>query len=75
MSYLEKDKREHLTSIDLKKLLSHLPQEYEIIIKLHPNEGMLRSKYNNLDARIHCFYNEFVDIQELYILCESMITD
>lgn len=70
-----KDKREHLTSIDLKKLLSHLPEEYEIIIKLHPNEGMLRSKYNNLDARIHCFYNEFVDIQELYILCESMITD
>lgn len=70
-----KDEREKLTSIDLKKLLTYLPEEYEIIVKLHPNESQLRGKYNNLDSRIHCFYNEFVDIQELYILCETMITD
>lgn len=70
-----KKEREDLTSVDLVKLLEYLPKEYEIIVKLHPNEGMLRSKYNSLDARIHCFYNEFVDIQELYILCETMITD
>ena len=58
------------------KLLEYLPKEYEIIVHLHPNEGMLRSKYNSLDASIHIvFYNEFVDIQELYILCETMITD
>ncbi len=72
---MEKKERENLTSVDLVKLLEYLPKEYEIIVKLHPNEGMLRSKYNSLDARIHCFYNEFVDIQELYILCETMITD
>ncbi|MDW8573910.1 CDP-glycerol glycerophosphotransferase family protein [Staphylococcus shinii] len=72
---MEKKERENLTSIDLVKLLESLPKEYEIIVKLHPNEGLLRSKYNSLDARIHCFYNEFVDIQELYILSEAMITD
>ncbi|MEX6229708.1 CDP-glycerol glycerophosphotransferase family protein, partial [Staphylococcus saprophyticus] len=70
-----KDKRENLTKIDLTKLLDNLPENYDIIIKLHPNESGLRYKYNNIDKRIHCFYNEFVDIQELYILCEAMITD
>ncbi|WP_076689895.1 CDP-glycerol glycerophosphotransferase family protein [Staphylococcus haemolyticus] len=68
-------KRENLTNINLKKLLSYLPNNYEIIVKLHPNESMLRSKYNNLDKRIHCFFNELVDIQELYILSDCMITD
>ncbi|MCG7338500.1 CDP-glycerol glycerophosphotransferase family protein [Staphylococcus sp. ACRSN] len=67
--------RESLTQIDLITLLNQLPKNYKIIVKLHPNEARLRNKYNGLDARIHCFYNEFVDIQELYILCESMITD
>ncbi len=70
-----KQKRNQVTSIDLKKLLAYLPNEYEIIVKLHPNESSLRPQYNNLDHRIHCFYNEFVDIQELYILSDIMITD
>lgn len=69
------NERENLTNINLKKLLSYLPNNYEIIVKLHPNESMLRSKYNNLDKRIHCFFNELVDIQELYILSDCMITD
>ena len=68
-------KRSQVTSIDLKQLLGYLPNEYEIIVKLHPNESSLRPQYNNLDKRIHCFYNEFVDIQELYILSDIMITD
>ncbi|RIL27717.1 glycosyl transferase family 1, partial [Staphylococcus gallinarum] len=67
--------RESLTQIDLIELLNQLPKNYKIIVKLHPNEARLRNKYNALDARIHCFYNEFVDIQELYILCAAMITD
>lgn len=70
-----KQKRSQVTSIDLKQLLMYLPSEYEIIVKLHPNESALRPKYNNLDQRIHCFYNEFVDIQELYLLSEIMMTD
>ncbi|UQW81258.1 CDP-glycerol glycerophosphotransferase family protein [Staphylococcus edaphicus] len=70
-----KSKRENLTNINLKKLLDYLPENYEIIVKLHPNESGLRTKYNKLDSRIHCFYNEFVDIQELYLLCDVMITD
>ena len=70
-----KHKRSQVTSIDLKQLLAYLPNEYEIIVKLHPNESSLRPQYNNLDPRIHCFYNEFVDIQELYILSDIMITD
>ncbi|RIP33641.1 glycosyltransferase [Staphylococcus gallinarum] len=70
-----KGQRDSLTKVNLNKLLQNLPEEYRIIVKLHPNESRLRGKYNNLDSRIHCFYNEFVDIQELYILCEAMITD
>ncbi|MEB8126931.1 CDP-glycerol glycerophosphotransferase family protein [Staphylococcus succinus] len=67
--------RDSITNINLVDLLVFLPSNYKIIVKLHPNESRLRNKYNNLDPRIHCFYNEFVDIQELYILCEAMITD
>lgn len=70
-----KEQRDSITKLNLKNLLSYLPNNYDIIVKLHPDEGKLRSKYNNLDKRIHCFYNEFVDIQELYILSECMITD
>ncbi|WP_046836391.1 CDP-glycerol glycerophosphotransferase family protein [Staphylococcus succinus] len=70
-----KGQRDSLTKINLIKLLQNLPEEYKIIVKLHPNESRLRGRYNNLDSRIHCFYNEFVDIQELYILSEAMITD
>ncbi|QLK85433.1 CDP-glycerol glycerophosphotransferase family protein [Staphylococcus sp. 17KM0847] len=70
-----KGKRTSLTNLNLIKLLDHLPENYEIIVKLHPNESRLRIKYSKLDPRIHCFYNELVDIQELYILSEAMITD
>lgn len=70
-----KEKRENLSAIDLKALLSYLPDNYEIIVKLHPNEAHLRTKYSDIDKKIHCFYNEFVDIQELYLVAESMITD
>lgn len=56
-------------------MLSYLPDNYEIIVKLHPNEAHLRTKYSDIDKKIHCFYNEFVDIQELYLVAESMITD
>ncbi|WP_426392294.1 CDP-glycerol glycerophosphotransferase family protein [Mammaliicoccus sciuri] len=70
-----KEKRQELSSINLKKLLTHLPDDYDIIVKLHPNEAHLRGKYSNLNPRIHCFYNEFVDIQELYLISDSMITD
>ena len=44
-------------------------------MKLHPNESHLRTRYNQIDNRIHCYFNELVDIQELYILSECMITD
>ncbi|OEL09277.1 CDP-glycerol glycerophosphotransferase family protein [Staphylococcus equorum] len=69
------DERESLTNMDLRLLLDYLPKDYEIIVKLHPNESKLRNKYNNLSSRIHCFYNEFIDIQELYIIADAMITD
>ncbi|MDQ7181869.1 CDP-glycerol glycerophosphotransferase family protein, partial [Staphylococcus epidermidis] len=55
--------------------LKYLPENYEIIVKLHPNESHLRTRYNQIDNRIHCYFNELVDIQELYILSECMITD
>ncbi|MGN5881994.1 CDP-glycerol glycerophosphotransferase family protein [Staphylococcus simulans] len=70
-----KDKRSCITGVDLKALLDHLPSDYEIIVKLHPNDSNLRTKYNQLDPRIHCFFNEFVDIQELYLISDVMITD
>lgn len=70
-----KDKRKQVTNVDLVELLSYLPNEYEIIVKLHPNEGFLRDEYANLHVRIHCFYNELVDIQELYILSDVLISD
>lgn len=70
-----KGERKSVTQLNLKKLIEFLPEKYEIIVKLHPNESKLRAKYNNLSRRIHCFYNELVDIQELYILCDAMITD
>lgn len=70
-----KSKREDITSINLKELISELPEEYEIIVKLHPLESNLRSQYSSLDKRIHCFFNELVDIQELYLLCDILISD
>lgn len=70
-----KSKRKDVTNIDLEEVLKYLPENYEIIIKLHPNESHLRSYYAHLDKRIHCFFNELVDIQELYLISKCMITD
>lgn len=70
-----KNERSEVTSIDLKEVINHLPENYEIIVKLHPHEAQLRRAYSNLDARIHCFYNELVDIQELYLLSNILISD
>ncbi|MGM0123798.1 hypothetical protein IGI37_001172 [Enterococcus sp. AZ194] len=70
-----KDTREAVSKIDLIRLVNLLPKNYELIVKLHPNESNLRKAYANLDARIHCFYNELVDIQELYLISEILVTD
>ncbi|HAL08768.1 MULTISPECIES: CDP-glycerol glycerophosphotransferase family protein [Mammaliicoccus] len=70
-----KGNREILSKINLIILLEQLPEEYEIIVKLHPNESHLRMTYSELSDRVHCFYNELVDIQELYLISEAMITD
>ena len=35
----------------------------------------MRVTYSELSDRIHCFYNELVDIQELYLISDAMITD
>lgn len=51
-----KSEREEITSINLKEVISQLPEEYEIIVKLHPLEGSLRRQYSKLDKRIHCFF-------------------
>ena len=47
--------KEKFNQYKFKKLLSYLPNNYEIIVKLHPNESMLRSKYNNLDKKNSLF--------------------
>ncbi len=70
-----KDERNKVTSIDLKEVITQLPENYEIIVKLHPHEAQLRKYYSDLDQRIHCFYNELVDIQELYLLSNILISD
>ncbi|MBM7616581.1 CDP-glycerol glycerophosphotransferase (TagB/SpsB family) [Weissella uvarum] len=70
-----KDKRQDVTELDLKEVIDQLPENYEIIVKLHPLEGRMRAHYADLDPRIHCFYNELVDIQELYILSDVLISD
>ncbi len=70
-----KQERNEITDIDLKTLIQNLPPEYEIIVKLHPLEASLRRFYKALDSRIHCFYNELVDIQELFVLVDILISD
>lgn len=52
---MEKRKRALLSKINLNILLEQLPEEYEIIVKLHPNESHLRVTYSELSDRIHCF--------------------
>lgn len=70
-----KDKRRKVSEIDLKQVISDLPDDYIIIIKLHPLEGQLRKYYKSLDKRIFCIFNELIDIQELYILADTLVTD
>ncbi|MDT2738571.1 MULTISPECIES: CDP-glycerol glycerophosphotransferase family protein [Enterococcus] len=70
-----KEKRETVATMDFRKLISLLPDNYEIIIKLHPLESKLFAQYRNLDERIHCFPNEISDIQELFLLSDVLITD
>lgn len=70
-----KDDRDSVSNLDLQKVIKQLPENYEIIVKLHPLEGELREYYKDLDPRIQCFYNELVDIQELYLLADVLISD
>lgn len=70
-----KEKRKEVTRINLIELVSLLPKEYELILKLHPNEGALVQEYSELNERIHCFHNDLVDIQELYLLSDVLISD
>lgn len=70
-----KDERQEATKLNLKKVIENLPSEFEIIVKLHPLESHLRAQYANIDSRIYCFFNELVDIQELYLLSDMLITD
>lgn len=70
-----KGNRKKVSDIDLKQLIQKLPDNYEIIVKLHPLEGSMRRYYKELDERIWCFYNELVDIQELYVLADVLISD
>lgn len=70
-----KGERKKVSQIDLKEVLDYLPSNYEIIVKLHPLESSLRKHYATLDPRIHCFFNELVDIQELYLLSDVLISD
>lgn len=69
------DKRKKVSQLNLEKVIERLPKEYEIIVKLHPLESHLRKFYKDLHPRIHCFYNELVDIQELYLLSDCLISD
>lgn len=70
-----KGNRKTTTGLNLVSVVNQLPNDYEIIVKLHPLEGELRGQYANLSPRIHCFFNETVDIQELFLLSKVLITD
>lgn len=70
-----KGDRDTVSDLDLRDVIEQLPENYELIVKLHPLEGELRVYYKDLDPRIHCFYNELVDIQELYLLADVLISD
>ncbi|UXR78708.1 MULTISPECIES: CDP-glycerol glycerophosphotransferase family protein [unclassified Staphylococcus] len=70
-----KETRSNVSQLDLVSLLERLPSHYEIIVKLHPNEGHLYQTYRAMHERIHCFDNALVDIQELYLLADILMTD
>lgn len=70
-----KGERHTVSELDLKALVGLLPENYDILVKLHPNEGHMQKVYQNMHPRIHCFDNSLVDIQELYIISDALITD
>lgn len=70
-----KGARNSVSVLDLVALLEKLPSSYEVIVKLHPNEGHLQQTYQAMHPRVHCFANELVDIQELYLLADALMTD
>ena len=70
-----KNKRKRLSELDLRGIIYKLPEDYIMIVKLHPNENHLSRFYNNIDKRIYSFRNEFVDIQELFLISDVLITD
>lgn len=70
-----KNKRERVSELDLADLLHYLPKSYEVIVKLHPNEGHMHHVYEDIHPRVHCFDNSLVDIQELYLISDVLITD
>ncbi|MBI5974014.1 CDP-glycerol glycerophosphotransferase family protein [Staphylococcus canis] len=69
------NKRERISKLDLIALIETLPEHYELIVKLHPNESHMQEIYQNMHPRIHCFDNSLVDIQELYLIADVLITD
>ena len=68
-------KRQELTKIDWVSVIEQLPDNYEIIVKLHPLESHMYKKYNQLHDRIHAYFNELTDIQELFLISDVLITD
>ncbi|WP_461226510.1 CDP-glycerol glycerophosphotransferase family protein [Lacticaseibacillus suihuaensis] len=70
-----KGNRKRVSNLDLKQVADRLPADYQIIVKLHPLEGQLRDQYAALSPKISCFYNEMVDIQELYVIATVLISD
>lgn len=68
-------KRKKTSQIELKRVIEQLPENYEIIVKLHPLESHLRKVYKEMHPRIHCFFNELTDIQELYLIADCLISD
>lgn len=70
-----KNKRTKVSQLNLLEIIKKLPEDYELIIKLHPLESDLVDYYNSIDQRITSFPNEFSDIQELFLVSDTLITD
>lgn len=64
-----------LSGATIKKILEDIPEKYEFIVKFHPRDYQLVLQYQKIDSRIHCFFNESTDIQELFLLSDILITD
>ncbi|WP_237579078.1 CDP-glycerol glycerophosphotransferase family protein [Candidatus Enterococcus willemsii] len=70
-----KDSRKKVSTLDLSQVIKELPNDYRIIVKLHPLESHLMKFYNDIDKHIICFPNELSDIQELFLISDILITD